>query len=255
MILRIASKCFLVAIVVFAASSLCFAQIDIQIRPRQMPGWDPRQREGHCELHVWVDNRADIQMRGDRIWVTTLQGAQAHDEGSACSQPLPYNYVGGFQIRQISGRNQVNIAQAPSRANNYTATIAIEDRQGGGASYAFDVSWRAEGNVATAPAPFFDDVRACQDFVLQRFLGRNVRGSYMDFDRFADRQSDNGNGRGRGRYQNQETIHGAGNARNQDQYSDFNYSCVIDIQTNQVRSADYQFTGNGSRSNGRNPLR
>ena len=253
MMFRIAYKSFLFAIAVFAAASVCFAQTDIQIRPRQMPGWDPRQREGHCELHVWVDNRAEIRMRGDRIWVTTLQGAQAHDEGSACSQALPYNYVGDFQIRQISGRNQVNIAQAPSRANNYTATIAIEDRQGGGASYAFDVSWRATGNVDNSPAPFFDDVRACQDVVLQRFLGRNIRGSYMDFDRFADRQSDNGQGRGRGN-RNQETIRGNGNARNQDQFNDFSYSCVIDTNTNQVRSADYQYKGS-PRQVGRNPLR
>jgi hypothetical protein len=44
--------------------------------------------------------------------------------------------------------------------NNYTALIEINDTQGGGDNYAFEVSWRADADIATAPAPFFDDVRS-----------------------------------------------------------------------------------------------
>jgi len=100
------------------ASSLCFAQSEVQLRARQQPGWDARQREGHCQIRVWVDNRAEIRMRGDKIWVTTLEGAKGRDEGSECSQPLPFNSVRDFQIRQVSGRSPVTLSQDPSRANN-----------------------------------------------------------------------------------------------------------------------------------------
>ena len=77
--------------------------------------------------------------------------------------------------------------------NNYTAIVSIEDRQGGGDNYAFEVTWKADAVTDAAAAPFFDEVRACQDTVRQRFLGQNGRGSYIDFDGFADRREDGGN--------------------------------------------------------------
>src|SRR3954453_12123131 len=146
-----------------------------------------QQREGRCQIRLWVDDRAEVRLRGDRIWVTTLQGAKGRDEGSECSQALPFNAVRDFQVRQISGRSRVATAQDPSKANNYTAMFSVEDRQGGGDNYEFEVTWRADTGVANPPAPFFDDVRPCQDSVRQRFTAQNGRGSDIDFDSFADR--------------------------------------------------------------------
>jgi len=212
--------CVVLAAATALSSSVAFGQVDIQIRARQMSGWDARAREGRCEIRVWVDNRAEVRMRGDTIFVRTVEGSRGRDEGSACSQPLPYNSVRGFEIRQTGGRTRVTLAQEPSRINNYTALIAIDDRQGGGDDYAFEVSWHAEADIATAPAPFFDDVRACQDVVRQRFQSQNGRGTYIDFERFADRHGqDQGRGPGRGaspfqgQNKGQETIHGRGSAR------------------------------------------
>src|SRR5438067_441046 len=119
---------FLVAAIMFT-SSAAFGQFEIQLRARQLPGWDARAREGRCEVRVWVDNRAEVRMRGDAIFVRTLEDSRGRDEGSECSQPLPYNSVRDFQIRQIAGRNRVALAQEPSRMNNYTAMISIDDRQ------------------------------------------------------------------------------------------------------------------------------
>ena len=247
------------------ASALCFGQAEVQVRARQLPGWDPLQREGHCQIRVWVDDRAEVRMRGDRIWVTTLQGAKGRDEGSECSHPLPFNSVRDFQIRQIAGRSPVGMSQDPSRANNYTAMFTVEDRQGGGDNYVFDVTWRAEGDVASAPAPFFDDVRACQDIVRQRFTSQNGRGSYIDFDNFADRQNmmDTRNNRGRGNWQRQgqgrdqgqERIQGRGAAKSWSESRELTYSCIIDTQRSQVQSGDYQYSGESVRLNARNPLR
>ena len=82
------NRLFVVAAAVLA-SGACFGQAEIQLRARQLPGWDSRAREGRCDIRVWVDNRAEVRMRGDGIFVKTVEGARGHDEGSECSQPLP----------------------------------------------------------------------------------------------------------------------------------------------------------------------
>jgi hypothetical protein len=227
-------------------SDVGFAQVEIQLRVRQQPGWDPRAREGRCEVRVWVDHQAELRMRGDGVFVRTLEGARSYDEGSACSQPLPYNSIRDFQVRQIAGRNRVNLVQEPNRMNNYTALVSINDDQGGGDHYAFEVTWRSEGDRPNAPAPFFDDVRACQDSVRQRFLSRNGRGAYLDFDGSADRQNHN---------HSRELIRGRGASKNQNESRDLTYSCIIDTRGGQVRSADYQYSAGGLRTNERSRLR
>jgi hypothetical protein len=257
--------CFHHLLIIAAAaisSSAAFGQIDIQLHARQMPGWDARTREGRCEIRVWVDNRAEVRMRGDAIFVHTLEGSKGRDEGSECSQPLPYNSVRDFQIRQTAGRNRVTLEQEPGRMNNYTAMMSIDDPQGGGDNYGFEVSWRADADVTAAPAPFFDDVRACQDAVRQRFQGQNGRGSYVDFDTFAERRGmdqDRGENRGDRRdnwqYQSRnrgvESIQGHGSARRWNESRDMSYSCVMDTRQNQVVSVVYQYSGNGTRTNDR----
>ena len=227
-------------------SSAGFAQIEIQLRVRQQPGWDPRAREGRCEVRVWVDHQAELSIRGDRIFVRTVEGARSYDEGSACSQPLPYNSVRDFRLRQTAGRSRVNLLQEPNRMNNYTALLSINDDQGGGDHYAFEVTWGSEGDRPNAPAPFFDDVRACQDSVRQRFLSRNGRGSYIDFEGSADRQN-----QGQGR----ELIRGRGAAKNWNESRDLTYSCFIDTRSGQVQSGDYQYSGGGLRTSERSRLK
>ena len=227
-------------------SSVGFAQIDVQVRLGKQPGWDPRAREGRCEVRMWVDHQAELRIRGDVISVRTLEGARSYDEGSRCSQPLPYNSISDFQIRQIAGRNRVNLVQQPNRMNNFSAVLSINDDQGGGDHYAFELSWRSQGDRPNAPAPFFDDIRACQDSVRQRFLSKNGRGAYIDFDGSANRQNQNND---------RELIQGRGDARNFNESRDLTYSCVIDTRTGQVRSADYKYSGSGYRTNDRNRLK
>lgn len=244
-------RSLLTAATLFLASS-AFGQIEIQLRPRQLPGWNHSAREGRCEIHVWIDNRAEVRMRGETVYVKTLEGSKSRDEGSNCSQPLPLNSVRDFQVKQIAGRSRLAVAQEPSRANNFTALINIEDRQGGGDTYVFEVTWRSEGDVATAPAPFFDEVRACQDLVRQRFLSANGRGSYIDFENFADRGQEQNRGRGRGQM---DSIRGRGNARGRNESRDLTYSCVVDSRQHQVISGVYQYVGAGSQSYTRTRLK
>ena len=144
--------------------------------------------------------------------------------------------------------------------NNYTAMVLIDDTQGGGDNYAFEVTWRATAEVASAPAPFFDDVRACQDSVRQRFSSQNGRGAYLDFDNFADRQSQsNGQGQGRDRNRAVESIEGRGSARSQGESRQIAYSCALDTRAGQVISSSYRYSGASVRPNergyDRRPLR
>src|SRR5205807_8402912 len=122
--------------------------------------------------------------------------------------------VRDFQIRQTAGRSRITLTQEPSRMNNYTALVAIDDSQGGGDNYSFEVTWHAEADIAAAPAPFFDDVRACQETVRQRFQAQNGRGSYIDFNNFAERQ---GQGQYQGQGQGQERNQGQGQGQNRSQ--------------------------------------
>lgn len=251
-------RLFLVSGAVLLAASAAFGQSEVQMRARQQPGWDVRAREGRCQIRVWVDNRVEVRMRGDTIFVRTLEGSKGRDEGSSCSQPVPYNSVRGFEIHQTAGRNKAALAQEPSRMNNYTAMIAIDDPQGGGDEYAFEVTWQTDADVATAPAPFFDDVRACQDTVRARFQTQNGRGSYIDFNGFADRMGqdqDQGRSQGQGRNRGQESIQGRGSARSFNESRDLTYSCTVDTRQNQVLSGNYQYSAAGLRTNDRRQLR
>ena len=264
---KVTYNCLFLGAAALLAASAGFGQTDMQLRPRQLPGWDSRAREGRCEIRVWVDNRAEVRMRGDGTFVRTLEGSHSHDQGSQCSQALPYNSVRDFQVHQTAGRSPINLSQEPSRMNNFTAMISIEDRQGGGDNYAFEVTWRSEGDAVNAPAPFFDDVRACQDMVRQHFLSQNGRGSYIDFDNFAERQNQNQNQgqyrgqgwnqgwRGRNQGRDVEIIQGRGSARSWNESRDLTYSCVVDKQRGEVVSGEYQLSGGSLPVNGRSRLR
>src|SRR3954449_1854884 len=116
--------CFLLtAALGVCVSGPAFGQFESQVRARQLPGWDLRAREGRCEVRLWVDNRAEVRMRGDSVFMRTIEGSKSRDEGSECSQPLPYNSVRDFQVRQTAGRSRLTLAQEPGRANNFTAMI------------------------------------------------------------------------------------------------------------------------------------
>lgn len=214
-------RIFSLLLLMLPAAAAALAQIDLQLRVGRQPGWDPEAREGRCEVRVWVDHSAELRLRGDNIFVRTLEGGRSYDEGSSCSSPIPYNAVGNFELRQRSGRNRVNLRQEPDRRNNFTAFITINDDQGGGDHYSFDVSWRGDGNRSNdGPAPFFDDIRACQDSVRQRFLSRNERSAYLDFNGSADRR-------------------------------DLTYTCVVESRTGRVRSTDYKYENAGGRGRDR----
>jgi hypothetical protein len=219
-----------------------FAQGEFQMQPRHMSGWNPNAGQGRCRLLLWVDQRADVRIRGFDVWVKTLQGAPSRDEGSECDQPMPAT-VQSFNIRTVKARGKVWVSQTPSPQNRYQAVISIDDHQGGASSYVIEVNWVRGGGPSLPgppPVPSFDEVRACQDGVRDQFLRRNQGNrATINFQGSPNRNNMGGN-----------RLSLRGNAEGRSQYESrkMTYTCTVNLQRRVVESANYNYAGNGLRS-------
>ncbi len=87
-----------------------------------------------------VDGRDLIFIRGNRLWTEHREGQPIRDEDYRFYQPLP-NANRVVTVRKVEGRGSVRVIEQPSRNNNYTATILIEDGDGGADRYEIEVEW------------------------------------------------------------------------------------------------------------------
>lgn len=201
--------------------------------------WDPRGTTGTCQLRIWVDERARIRMRGDEIWVATEAGERAYDQGSHCSQPLPFRRLDDLRITADRGRGGIENVQRPNRRNNYTASVTVSDPQPGGALYLVDLAWTAgdDGRPGGRPGrddplPWFDEVRACQDRVRAEFLRRTRGDAYLEFPGIADRAE---GGRERDR------ITGRAIARNRSISREISWECVVNERAQAIETANFRY--------------
>ena len=203
------------------------------------PDWNVSAEQGSCRLRVWVDDRATVQLRGDQIIVNTRSGKRSFDEGSVCTQPLPFHHVEDFRVTANDARGRITEVVPPRRANNFTGTIAIDDPQPGAATYDLVVSWRNVNRpsgpvVANDPYPFFDETRACQERVRSEFLAKNEGDAYLEFTGMAERDEVGAN---------RERIRGRAVARNRSESRLLTYECVLNDRTNRVLSTSYDLRG------------
>jgi hypothetical protein len=203
------------------------------------PEWNLNAEEGQCRLRVWVDDKAQVQLRGDKIMVQTNSGRRSYDEGSVCTQPLPFHRVDEFKVIANDARGRIAGVQRPDRRNNFTGSVTIEDPQNGGASYDLVVTWRnldrpSQPLASNDPYPFFDETRACQDRVRRDFLAKNEGDAYIEFTSMSDREDMGGN---------RERIRGQAYARNRDESRPMTYECVLNDSTNRVLSSSYEMRG------------
>jgi hypothetical protein len=124
---------------------------------RHAPNWNERARDGSCEVRVLVDNVAEVGLRGERVFVRTLQGAPARDEGTVCTAPLPRTGATNFRVRGMEGRGSAQLVEQPNSQNGYVAVIRIEDSQPGAAEYRLRVDWHAEGATYFGPRDYDRD--------------------------------------------------------------------------------------------------
>jgi len=206
------------------------------------PDWNLAADEGQCRLRIWVDDRAQIRLRGDQILVDTRSGRRSFDQGSVCNQPLPFHRVDNFRVTMENGRGRVTDVNSPTRRNNFTGAVTIEDPQNGGDNYELVVAWRNPDAdrapvASNDPYPYFDETRACQDRVRRDFLAKNDDGdAYLEFTGPAQREEAG---------PNRERIRGDAWARNRSESRRMSYECLLNDRTNRVLSSSYEMRGRG----------
>jgi hypothetical protein len=206
------------------------------------PDWNLNAADGVCRLRIWVDDRATVQLRGDQIVVNTASGKRSFDQGSVCTQPLPFHRVQDFRVTAEQARGQIVEVREPTRRNNFTGGMTIVDPQNGGDTYDLVVAWNnpdaapATPLVSNDPYPYYDETRACQDRVRREFLSKNDDDAYLEFTGLSDREELGGN---------RERMRGQAYARNRAESRPLTYECILNDRTNRVLSASYDLRGRG----------
>lgn len=108
-----------------------------------LPGFTLRRggRGGNeIELLMRIDGMVDIYIRGDQLRYEVINGQPPVDQGTQASVLLPRREL-ECQVEKRDGRAQILIIDQPSRANNFTLHLQINDRDGGSDRYRARISW------------------------------------------------------------------------------------------------------------------
>ena len=117
------------------------APADIQFHARPITNAKLPRGQGRCEIRLMVDQQVEVSLRGDTIAVHTLTGADARDNGSECSAPLPDRPVEEFALKAEKRHGEVRLVSEPSARNGFTATVFIHDNAPGEGFYQLRISW------------------------------------------------------------------------------------------------------------------
>ena len=191
---------------------------------------------GSCRIEITVDGAAEVEIRGTNATLRDLSGQPPQWRRFDCTGTLPalpqnLRFVG------LDGRGRQELVRTPQ--NGGATVVRIQDPAGGPDNYAFDLSWGdrpyVPGRELPPPPPpargsrytTQQAVQVCQDAVKQqaynRFRTWNIafRQTYLD------------NSPGR-----QDWVTGMFDIR-RNYYRDetYNFSCSVNFDTGQVRSA------------------
>ena len=103
--------------------------------------WDPDRLDGVFHWEGRVDIGADIEIQGDSHVVKDRGGQGTIEYTSRFESSLPATGV-ALAIDKLDGRGEVDLIQAPSAENDYTAIVRIEDDDSGPDRYKFELRWR-----------------------------------------------------------------------------------------------------------------
>lgn len=90
-----------------------------------------------------VDQDVQIVIRGRRATVRTLRGQTYRDARYNFNGNSRGNRRGKADVDKRDGRGKVRVIQQPTRRNNYTTIIRIEDPKGGADRYSFTLRWNS----------------------------------------------------------------------------------------------------------------
>lgn len=194
---------------------------------------------GRCTAEVYVDGAAQIVIRGNRATLINQQGQAPQWRRFECTSPMPRD-VRGLSFRALGGRGRQQLVRDPRDGGD--AVVEINDSDGGGSNYAFELAWGFAGGpgggpgypppgpgYGRGPGRFTTDqaIRVCQDYVrdqaAERFRTNDIR--------FRDTNIDNNPGRN-------DWVLGTIEVRRPRQRDRLmNFSCSVDFSTGRVRSA------------------
>lgn len=166
-----------------AALACLPASADSQFRVRQTTHPDVPSGKGQCDIRLQVDEEVEAALRGDIVFLRTLSGREARDDGSECTLPLPSREIRGFTFEVKDKRNQIRLVERPESRNNFAAIVRILDTDSGYGRYRFRLSWIAGGepgpgaHILDGPAPGPEDRRAGDGFVWNNVTHYGGRGA------------------------------------------------------------------------------
>lgn len=231
---------------------------DTQFRVKHMTRTDIPLGKGQCDIRLKVDNEAEVSVRGDMVYVRTISGRDARDDGSECNEPLPLRGISGFNYEVRDRRNDIVLLSEPTQRTGYRAVVRIRDTDGGEGRYHFRLTWQMDGGgyapgagarPADRPRRDFGDNRrdytgsgrrgfttrigpaidACGDAVADRIAAQY---RYSDLDILNIRAE---NGPGANDYVAGEVAAGLG--RDSDRFS---FTCEVDLNSGRVRNVSVQ---------------
>ncbi len=147
---------------VLAALACLPASADSQFRVRLVPNGAVPTGKAQCDIRLQVDEEVEITLRRDTVFLHTLSGGEARDDGSECTQPLPARELTGFAFSVQDKRNRVRLVEHPGPANNFAIVVRIRDTEAGYGRYHFHLSWNADSSPA-APGAHVLDGRTPED--------------------------------------------------------------------------------------------
>jgi hypothetical protein len=108
----------------------------------RLPGFELRGggRQNQIDLQMEVDGLVDIYIRDRRVRYDVINGRPPQDNGSQAGQPLPRTTI-FCEVEKRRGRNEIRVIEQPSRNNNFTLHLQIDDRQGGSDRYQARIRW------------------------------------------------------------------------------------------------------------------
>ncbi len=109
---------------------------------RNDPDEYDRGRNGSFSFQGRVDDVAVLYIRSDQVREEDLAGKPLRGERFEFSQPLPSTRLRSIELRDVSGRGEVELIEKPWEGNRYTAVVRISDRQSGNGRYSFKLVWR-----------------------------------------------------------------------------------------------------------------
>jgi hypothetical protein len=132
------------------------AMADTRFQARRMTRDDVPLGKGQCDIRLQVDNEVEVSVRGDQVWVRTISGQDARDDGSECNAPLPNRDVGPVSFEVRDSRGDIRLLAEPSRRNDFAAIVRIRDGASGFGRYHFRLSWNQTGTDYRPNPPGFD---------------------------------------------------------------------------------------------------